>query len=82
MLNNCTENGYLFSCFQNIGELQNSAECEKACHAKNLYQFGLNDFYNFFERLNETNYLIYQSEKITDLISEAREIQTCMIKQQ
>ena len=58
MFQNCTENGYLFSCFQNFGEIKTSTDCEGICNSKHLYQFGLNDFYNFHERLNQSNFLI------------------------
>ena len=65
MLNNCTDNGYLFSCFRNFGSLRNSVECKKKCNANYLTQFGLNDFYNFAERLNESNFLI-RHENMTE----------------
>ena len=63
MFNNCTENGYLFSCFQNFGSLNNSIECKAKCNANYLTQIGLNDFYNFAERLNESNFLIRHENK-------------------
>ena len=63
MFNNCTENGYLFSCFQNFGPLNNSFECKKKCNANYFTQIGLNDFYNFAERLNESNFLIRHGNK-------------------
>ena len=69
MLNNCTENGYLFSCFQNFGLLGDSVECKKKCNANYLTEFGLNDFYNFAERLNESNFLI-RHENMTDRIKD------------
>ena len=54
----CTENGYLISCFQNFGKVKNSNECRRRCDANNLYQLGVNDFYNFNERLYQTNFFI------------------------
>ena len=78
MLNNCTENGYSFSCFQNIGKSESSVEFEKSCNAKKLNQFGLHDFYNFAERLNESNYLMNLNENLTNTMSEARASRTCM----
>ena len=54
--NNCTENGRLITCFENFGEIENSNECTRRCDANNLYQLGLSDFYNFQERLNQTNF--------------------------
>ena len=75
MLKNCTENGYLISCFQKIGILESSTQCEKSCKAKKLNQFGLDDFYNFAERLNDSNYLIME-----DSDSEKRASQTCMTR--
>ena len=65
MFNNCTENGYLFSCFQNFGSLNNSIECKTKCNANYLTQIGLNDFYNFAEQLNESNFLI-RHENMTE----------------
>ena len=70
MFNNCTENGYLFSCFQNFESLKNSVECKKKCEANYLTQFGLNDFYHFAERLNESNFLIPPNENITDRVKD------------
>ena len=58
MFSNCTENGYLFSCFQNFGRIKNSDHCKKVCNSNNLSQFGLNDFFNFHDRLNQSNFLI------------------------
>ena len=72
MLKNCTENGFSFSCFQNIGKSQSSIQCEKSCNAKKLKQFGLDDFYNFAEQLNESNYLMNLDENFANSISEAR----------
>ena len=54
----CTENGYLISCFQNFGKVKNSNECRRRCDANNLYQLGVNDFYNFHERLHQTNFFV------------------------
>ena len=76
MLKNCTENGYLFSCFQKIGLSESSIQCEKSCKAKKLNQFGLNDFYNFAERLNDSNYLMNITE---DSNTEKRASQTCIM---
>ena len=56
MLNNCAENGYSFSCFKHFGVLKSSVDCKKECEANHLTQFGINDFYNFAERLNESNF--------------------------
>ena len=58
MFENCTENGYLFSCFKNFGRIKNSDDCKKVCDLNNLSQFGLNDFFNFHDRLNQSNFLI------------------------
>ena len=79
MLNNCTENGFSFSCFQKIGKTESSVQCEKSCNAKKLKQFGLDDFYNFAEQLNESNYLMNLDENFTNTMSEARPRQTCML---
>ena len=54
---NCTENGEIFSCFLKIGETENMIECEKRCKLKTLYAFQLKDFYNFADRLNQSNFL-------------------------
>ena len=56
MLNNCAVNRYSFSCFKHFGVLKSSVECKKECEANHLTQFGINDFYNFAERLNESNF--------------------------
>ena len=53
----CTENGEIFSCFFKIGATQNMTECENRCRSKNLFAFDLNDFYNFADRLNQSNFL-------------------------
>ena len=78
MLKNCTENGFSFSCFQNIGKSQSSIQCEKSCNAKKLKQFGLDDFYNFAEQLNESNYLMNVDENFTNSLGEARANRPCM----
>ena len=54
---NCTENGEIFSCFLKIGAAENMTDCENRCRSKNLFAFDLNDFYNFADRLNQSNYL-------------------------
>ena len=56
-INNCTENGEIFSCFLRIGEVQSTTDCESSCQAKNLFSFELDDFYNFADRLNQSNFL-------------------------
>ena len=56
-INNCTENGEIFSCFLRIGEVQSTTDCENSCQAKNLFPFQLDDFYNFADRLNQSNFL-------------------------
>ena len=56
-INNCTENGEIFSCFLRIGEVESTTDCEKSCQAKNLISFQLDDFYNFADRLNQSNFL-------------------------
>ena len=57
-LENCTDNGNIFSCLSNIAEVENMASCENRCRSKNLQEFELNDFYNFADRLNQSNFLI------------------------
>ena len=57
-INNCTENGEIFSCFLRIGEVQITTDCENSCQAKNLFSFQLDDFYNFADRLNQSNFLM------------------------
>ena len=54
---NCTENGEILSCFLKIGEIENFTECENRCKSKNLFAFQLDDFYNFADRLNQSNFL-------------------------
>ena len=54
---NCTENGEIFSCFFKIGAVENMTDCEDRCRSKNLFAFNLDDFYNFADRLNQSNYL-------------------------
>ena len=58
MFENCTENGYLFSCLHNFGRIKNSDDCERVCDSNNLSQFGLNDFFNYHKRLIQSNFLI------------------------
>ena len=59
MFENCTENGFLFSCFHNFGRIKNSdSDCKRVCDSNNLSQFGLNDFFNYHKRLNQSNFLI------------------------
>ena len=48
----------IFSCLSNIGEVEDMASCENRCRSKNLQEFELNDFYNFADRLNQSNFLI------------------------
>ena len=55
---NCTKNGELFSCFFKIGATQNMTVCENRCKSENLFAFDLNDFYNFADQLNQSNFLV------------------------
>lgn len=55
-IKNCTENGEIFSCLSNLGEVANMTSCENLCRTKDLKAFELDDFYNFAERLNESNF--------------------------
>ena len=57
-INNCTENGEIFSCFLRIGEVQSTTDCENRCQEKNLFSFQLDDYYNFADRLNQSNFLM------------------------
>ena len=57
---NCTENGKILSCFSRIGAVESMAECENHCRTKSRFAFELNDFYNFADRLNQSNFL-YQN---------------------
>ena len=54
---NCTENGEIFSCFLKIGAAENMTDCKNGCRSKNLFAFDLDDFYNFADRLNQSNFL-------------------------
>ena len=58
MIKKCTENGALFSCFQNFGKIDKSTECNEVCNYNDLNQLGLDDFYNFHRQLNQSNFLI------------------------
>ena len=75
---NCTENGEIFSCFFKIGATQNMTECENRCRSKNLFAFDLNDFYNFADRLNQSNFLVerkspqFNSSSVESLVAVSR----------
>ena len=75
---NCTENGEIFSCFFKIGATQNMTECEDRCRSKNLFAFDLNDFYNFADRLNQSNFLVerkspqFNSSSVESLLAVSR----------
>ena len=56
-INNCTENGEIFSCFLRIGKVESMTDCENSCRKKNLFPFELDDFYNFAARLNQSDFL-------------------------
>ena len=53
MFENCSNNGFLFSCFKNFGR-ENATEYEQVCNRNYLKTFGISDFYNFHEQLNQT----------------------------
>ena len=36
---------------------QSTTDCENSCQAKNLFSFQVDDFYNFADRLNQSNFL-------------------------
>ena len=65
MFENCTENGYLFSCFENFGLIKNSNQCGSICESKNLNQLGINDFYNFHDRLQQSNFFLKARDAIS-----------------
>ena len=69
-LKNCTENGEIFSCFLKIGAAENMTDCENRCRSKNLFAFDLDDFYNFADRLNQSNYL--ESPKINSTLAKSK----------
>ena len=56
-MQNCTENGEILSCFLRIGGVESMTDCENRCRMKNRFAFELNDFYNFADRLNQSNFL-------------------------
>ena len=62
MFENCTENGYLFLCFENFGLIKNSNQCGSICESKNLNQLGINDFYNFHDRLQQSNFFLKERD--------------------
>ena len=62
MFENCTENGQLFSCFENFGLIKNSNQCGSTCESKNLNQLGINDFYNFHDRLQQSNFFLKERD--------------------
>ena len=51
--------GAVFSFLSNHGIVMDVHECRNRCKSKNLFLFELPDFYNFAERLNETNFVIH-----------------------
>ena len=68
LIQNCTENGEILSCFLRIGVqslwnwstkfvVVSITECENRCRTKGLLASEFNDFYNFAQRLNQSNFL-------------------------
>ena len=65
------ENGDL-SFVSRFGRVGNFADCGKFCREEHLYAFELQDFYNFAEQLNKTNFLYRNQTNATDELATAR----------
>ena len=82
---NCTENGEIFSCFLKIGAAENMTDCKNRCRSKSLFAFDLDDFYNFADRLNQSNWLVQRkspqfiSSSVESLVEVSRKSKTLTI---
>ena len=55
------ENGISVTSATRFGRVKSFAECNQTCNANHLYPFHLQDFYNFADSLNQTNFLYYKN---------------------
>ena len=54
------ENGISVTSASRFGRVKSFADCNQKCDANHLYPFQLQDFYNFADSLNQTNFLLYK----------------------
>ena len=69
------------------GNVANYTTCNNACHAKNLHPFQMQDFYNYADHLNDTNFLFdnktdhfdpgLQAENLPKRIPNAENFELC-----
>ena len=55
------ENGISVTFASRFGRVKKYSECNQSCNANYLYPFQLQDFYNYADSLNQTNFLFYKS---------------------
>ena len=54
-------NGIKVTIGSRFGRVKNYSECNQRCNANHLSPFQLQDFYNYADSLNQTNFLFYQN---------------------
>ena len=56
------ENGISVTFATRFGRVKNFSECNKTCNANSLNPFQLQDFYNYADSLNKTNFLFFKND--------------------